>query len=347
MSTSKLALWGAGMISGAHAAAATRLGLPITAVASRTSDRSAKMAARLGTVAAAYDDLPGAADIVAISTPPQLHAADAIRMLDAGAAVIVEKPLCTTLADADSMVLAAAAHGNRVLYAENLAYAPVVETLLGEAAGMGPIDHMEIRTLQSLPTWGDFTSDAWGGGALFDLGVHPLAIAVLAAGANGAGPVTAVRAELHGGQGHNSDEHAEVWLTFRSGLVGHVVSSWQHPDGQVWDVQLSSPSTVLRADFWPRPSLERNGDPVAIEFDDSAAPFITELGYTGQLAAFLDDIAAGRAPFMDVGFGRLILDIVCASYQSAGRGQPEAVPFQGDRAKTPLQLWHDAGQLSQ
>jgi myo-inositol 2-dehydrogenase / D-chiro-inositol 1-dehydrogenase len=343
MSTPKLALWGAGMIAGAHAAAATRLGLPITAVASRTSERSATMAARLGTVAAAYDDLPGTADIVAVSTPPQLHAADTMRMLHASAAVLVEKPLCTTLADADAMVAAAAAHGNRVLYAENLAYAPVVVTLLREAAAMGPMDHMEIRTLQSLPTWGDFTSDAWGGGALFDLGVHPLAIAVLAAGANGAGPVTSVRAELRGGEGHNSDEHAEVWLTFRNGLVGHVVSSWQHDAGQVWDVQLSSPTTVLRADFWPRPVLERNGDPVAIDVADGPAPFISELGYTGQLAAFVDDIAAGRAPFMDVEFGRLILDIVCACYRSAGRGEPEAVPFRGDRGKTPLQLWHDAG----
>lgn len=340
MTAPKLALWGAGMIAGAHAAAASQLGMPITAVASRTSERSATMAARLATVAAAYDDLPGDADIVAVSTPPQLHAADTLRVLDAGAAVLVEKPLCTTLADADAMVAAAAAHGNRVLYAENLAYAPVVETLLREAAAIGPIDHMEIRTLQSLPTWGDFTSDAWGGGALFDLGVHPLAIAVLAAGANGAGPVTSVRAELRGGEGHSSDEHAEVWLTFRNGLVGHVVSSWQHPDGQVWDVQLSSPSAVLRADFWPRPSLERNGDPVSIAVDDGPAPFITELGYSGQLAAFVDDIADGRAPFMDVEFGRLILDIVCACYQSAGRGEPEPVPFQGDRTKTPLQLWH-------
>lgn len=343
MTTPKLALWGAGMIAGAHAAAATQLGIPITAVASRTTERSAKMADRLATVAATYDDLPGEADIVAVSTPPQLHAADTLRVLDAGAAVLVEKPLCTTLADADALVAAAAARGDRVLYAENLAYAPVVETLLHEAAAMGPMEHMEIRTMQSLPTWGDFTSDAWGGGALFDLGVHPLAIAVLAAGANGAGPVTSVRAELRGGDGHNSDEHAEVWLTFRNGLVGHVVSSWQHPEGQVWDVQLSSPTVVLRADFWPRPSLERNGDPVAIAVDDGPAPFITELGYSGQLAAFVDDIANRRAPFMDVEFGRLILDIVCACYQSAGRGEPEAVPFHGDRDKTPLQLWHAAG----
>lgn len=336
-----IALWGAGMISGAHGAAASFLLMPITGVASRTVERATAQAERLRAEAVTYDDLPGGADIVVVSTPPQFHAAHTLRLLDAGAAVVVEKPLCTTLDDADRMVQAARAYGERVLYAENLGYAPVVERLLGMTAGIGPLTHLEVRTMQGLPTWGDFTSDEWGGGALFDLGVHALAIAVLAAGAGGAGPVTSVSAVLRGGHGHNSDEHAEVALTFRSGLVGQVVSSWQGGPDQVWDVQLSSESAVLRADFWPRPTLEHNGDPVPVPPSARVIPFIEELGYYGQLQAFAADIRDATTPFMDVSFGRLILDIVCAAYQSAGRGgADEAVPFTGSRDKTPLQLWH-------
>ena len=257
------------MISGAHGAAAKLLGMPLVGVASRTAARAATQAERLGTAALTYDDLPGDAEIVVVSTPPQMHASDTLRMLAAGAAVVLEKPLCTTLADADELVAAAATHRQRVLYAENLAYAPVVQTLLSHAVDLGPISHLEIRTMQSLPTWGEFTSDAWGGGALFDLGVHPLALAVLAAAANGAGPVVSVAATLRGGDGHNSDEHAEVHLTFRNGLVGTVISSWQNADGQIWDVQLSSATGVLRAEFWPRPTLERNGEPIALPVNDS------------------------------------------------------------------------------
>ena len=276
-----------------------------------------------------------------VSTPPQLHARDTLHLLGAGAAVVVEKPLCTTLADADALVEAAAAHGQRVLYAENLAYAPVVSALLGLASDLGAITHMEIRTLQPLPTWGEFTSDAWGGGALFDLGVHPLALAVLAAGANGAGPVVSVAADLRGGAGHNSDEHAEVTLTFRNGLVGRVISSWQLESGQVWDVQLSSATGVLRAEFWPKPSLERNGEAVPLPDDDSPLAFLAALGYSGQLQGFAENLASGTTPFMDIEFGRLILDIVCAAYWSAGHdGAVEPVPFNGPRDKTPLQLWH-------
>ena len=72
-----------------------------------------------------------------MSTPPQCHADDAIRLLDAGAAVLLEKPLCRTLDEADRIVAAAAAHGQRLLYGENLAYAPVVQQLLALAGDSG------------------------------------------------------------------------------------------------------------------------------------------------------------------------------------------------------------------
>ena len=170
----RVALYGAGMISRAHGAAAAFSGLPVTAVASRSAERAAERAAEFGARAVAYGDLPGDADIVVVSTPPQCHAADAIRMLDAGAAVLLEKPMCRTLDEADALVAAAAAHGHRLLYGENLAYAPGVHELLARVPSLGELTHLEVRSLRSLPTWCDFTSDEWGGGALFDLGVHPL-----------------------------------------------------------------------------------------------------------------------------------------------------------------------------
>ena len=341
-SAPRIGLWGAGMISGAHGAAARFLQMPITGVASRTPERAGEQAERLSTTPVTYADLPGDADIVVVSTPPQRHAEDTLHLLEAGAAVVLEKPLCTTLEDADALVAADAARGGRVLYAENLAYAPVVRRMLALAADLGPITHLELRTLQSLPTWGDFTSDEWGGGALFDLGVHPLALAALAAGANGAGPVASVRASLRGGAGHNSDEHAEVELSFRNGLVGRVVSSWQSDD-QIWDVQMSSDTGVVRLEFWPTPTLEHNGEPVSLPESSLPLAFIEDLGYFGQLRAFTEDLAHGSVPFMDVTFGRMILDIVCAAYWSAGHdGASVPVPFTGPRDKTPLQLWHGA-----
>lgn len=335
-----VALFGAGMISRAHGAAAGFSGMPVVAVASRSVARAAERAAEFGATAVTYDDLPGDADIVVVSTPPQCHAADAIRMLEAGATVLLEKPLCRTLDEADAIVATAAAHGQRLLYGENLAYAPGVHQLLARAGGLGPLTHLEVRSLQSLPTWGDFTSDDWGGGALFDLGVHPLAVALLCANAAGLGLPTSVSAELRGGEGHGSDEHAEVTLIYASGLRARVVSSWQGGPDPIWDAQLASATGVLRAELLPNPSLEMNGAPIHLARPTAPVAAIEQFGYLGQLQALATDAALGRTPVMSASFGRTVLDVVVAAYRSAGRsGAVEHLPFQGPRDRTPLQLW--------
>lgn len=335
-----VALHGAGMISRAHGAAAVLAGFPVVAVASRTAGRAAERAAQFGARAVTYDELPAGADIVIVSTPPQCHAADAMRLLGDGAAVLLEKPMCRTLEEADAIVAAAAAHHDRLLYGENLAYAPIVQALLARTASLGRLRHLEVRSVQKLPTWGDFTSDAWGGGVLFDLGVHPLAIVLLCGNASGAGSPVAVRAHLRGGEGHGSDEHAEVLLEYANGLVARVESSWQGGPDPVWDAELASDSGVLRVELLPEPSLEHDGEPVPLPPTSASVPAVEQFGYLGQLRALASDLAAGTTPVMDATFGRLVLDVVCAAYQSAGRGgSPEHLPFEGARDRTPLQLW--------
>lgn len=325
------------MIAGVHAVAAEELGLQVVGVASRTHERAAALAARIQSTAISYDELPAGADIVIVSTPPGQHADDAVRALGAGAAVLLEKPLCRTLEEADLLVEEAARHGERLLYAENLAYAPVVQQLVRRVPDLGPLTTLEVRSLQALPTWGAFTTDEWGGGALFDLGVHPLAVAMLLARP---ATVVEVSATLRGGAGHGSDEHAEVDLTFSNGLRGRVVSSWQAGPEPVWDAQVASATGVLRADLLPVPALERDGDVIALPAPTASVPTIEQYGYVAQLRALVEDTAAGRRPLMDAAFGREVLDIVCAAYASAGRGGAAvAVPFEGSRSLSPLEHW--------
>jgi len=294
----------------------------------------------MNTTAARYDELPAGADVVVVATPPSCHARDAIRLLDAGASVLVEKPLCCTLLEADAIVAAAERHGQRLLYGENLAYAPVVQQLVARTVELGPLTHVEVRAIQPLPTWGAFTSDEWGGGALFDLGVHPLAIAMLVAGAAGEGRPVSVRARLEGGAGHDSDEHAEVWLSYASGLTATVVASWKGGPEHVWDVQVASATGVLRAELLPTPVLERNGDPVALPAPTASVPIVEQFGYLGQMRALIDDTAAGLTPAMSAAFGREVLQVVCGAYWSAGHDTMAVpLPFAGPRNLTPLELW--------
>jgi myo-inositol 2-dehydrogenase / D-chiro-inositol 1-dehydrogenase len=337
----RVALCGAGWIAAAHAAATRAAGFDLAAVASRSTARAADQAAKWRTRAVDLADLPAGADVVVVATPPIDHARSAIRLLEAGAAVVLEKPLCRTLDEADAIVAAAAANGERLLYAENLAYAPAFVAMCGRAGQLGRLTHLETRTLQTLPTWGEFTTDAWGGGALFDLGVHPLALTLLLAAAAGEGRPTAVSAILRGGEGHGTDEHGEVTLTFAGGLTARTVASWQGDPAQpVWDVQAASATGVLRLELLPQVLLEHDGSPVEVPGGGAPGAILEQFGYVGQLQALVADVAAARRPIMSAAFGRDVLQVVCAAYDSAGRGGASvALPFAGRRDLTPLELW--------
>jgi predicted dehydrogenase len=263
-----------------------------------------------------------------------VHATQTLAASEAGAAVLVEKPLTTTLADADALV-AAEEGGARIVYAENLAFAPVVEAALALAATMGRLGYLEVRALSPRPTWGDFLEPRWGGGALFDLGVHPLALALLLAGDDEPVEVTA---SLISPDGLVVDDHAEVLLRFASGLVARVEASWRHHD-VVWDLQASSDEMVVRADLLPTAALECNGEPVPVAGPPPGVdPMVFDLGYVGQMRALAATTVGGRSP-LGAAFGRRVLDIVCGAYASAGSGGPVTLPFEGPRDRTPLELW--------
>jgi predicted dehydrogenase len=333
-----LAFAGAGFIAVVHGLAARHLGVPVTAVASRTASRAAERAKELGAIVVSFEELSTRADVVVVSTPPALHATHALAALDAGRTVLLEKPITTTLDEADR--LCAHARADHLVYAENLAFAPIVQRFVREVARLGPLTHLEARTVQSLPTWGGFTTVEWGGGALFDLGVHPLAIVLLAAG--DARPV-AVSAQLAGSPtgDHESDEHAEVSLRFDTGLTARVVSSWRGGPVPSWDAQASSDTGVVRMELFPNLALELSGEPVHLPGATTNPPQLDAFGYLDQLRAVTSADAPGHV--MTAEFGRHVLDIVCGAYQSAGLdGAWVDLPFEGPRDRPPLALWRSA-----
>ena len=333
-----LAFAGAGWIAAVHGLAVPHVqGASVAAVASRDPARAATTAARLGAVPCTYDELPAGGMGVVVCTPPALHAAQVLHAVERGAGALVEKPLCTTLAEADRLVAVAEA-GATIAYAENLVHAPPVQLALAQAALLEGIDVIEVRAIQPRPTWGDFLTAGWGGGVLFDLGVHPLALALLLAAP--ARPVQ-VQAALDGADDHPVDEHAEVSLRFDTGAVARVVASWRGGDPPVWDLQASAPGGVVRLELLPTISLERDGDELPLPgVPDGVPPPLVDLGYVGQLTAFADDLRSGSAPALGAPFGRSVLDVTCAAYASAGAGGRWVdLPFGGDRNSTPLQLW--------
>jgi hypothetical protein len=353
-----MAFAGAGMISMIHALAAEAIEFPILAVASRTPAHASERAGQIGCRTIEYGDLPAGADLVLVATPPALHAVQSIDALRTGASVLVEKPLATSLADGDALVMAASSSPGVLVYAENLAFAPVVGQALVLISGLGQLDLLDIRALSPRPSWGDFLTPGWGGGCLFDLGAHPIALALLAAGDDA--PVQ-VSARLQRSPDIEVDDHAVVELDFASGLRTRIEVSWRDTS-TTWDLQASSATGVVRAELLPLTGLEHNGEPVELPSPPpNIETFVHELGYVEQLHqvrcligedgtdADPAETETATARAMNAAFGQQVLEIICAAYSSAGRSNgsdptPESIPFSGRRDRTPHQLWLDPGQ---
>ena len=286
-----LAFAGAGFVTAIHGLAAEAVpDLRIVHVASRTTRSARRRAAQTGGIACGYDELPGGADVVVVATPPALHRREAERAVGGSAVALVEAPLAATLDDADRLV--AEAQDGRVGYAENLVHSPTVVEAVAACRRLGSLTHLEVRFAQGRPDWGDHLEPSWGGGALFDLGVHAIALALLAAAP---ARVAAVEAELQAGAGLELDDDATLTLAFDSGLRAEVRATWRAP-APTWEAQAASPKGAVRLELVPHPSVEVDGAPVVLPSPPPglASAQLYHLGYVAQLEALTADMDAGR-----------------------------------------------------
>jgi len=332
------------MVAGVHAAACQSLEWRVAAVASRNAERASGLAATVHTKATTFDELLASkqGDIAIVATPPVAHVDAAVALLDAGYHVVVEAPLACTLADADRLIEAEDRVGRPVLYSEHLAASPVVDGLFVRVDGIGALTYLSARATQPSPTWrpADGIDAHWGGGALFDLGVHPVGLALRTATESGAGrPLSLSAVIVDAGTRH---EHGTIKLRFESGLVATILARWQPDSTPDWDLQASSASAVLRVELYPSPTLEHNGEPVSIgaPIRPSGPSLVDDYGYAPQLKRFWTNIRTGRPVPATSRLGRQVLDVICAAHWSAGRNAIEVpLPFTGPRDRTPSQLF--------
>lgn len=329
-----VALAGAGSIAVVHALAAPAAGMEVVAVASAGGSSARHLAGQLDARRVRPDELPAGADLLVVATPPDRHAELALAGLAAGAAVLVEKPFTTTLAEADRLVAVGATDGVGALRcAENLLFAPAWIVLRSRREHTGPLTHLSARTVQPPPTWGHFTRPLVAGGVLFDLGPHALALLLELAPAAPVGVAATLRSSREDG----ADDEASVSIRFADGLVATAEVAWTS-DEPHWAIQAAGDAGVLRMELFPEVLVEVDGDPVDPPplRRNAADPALERFGYVDQLRAMADGGTGVQTPTE----ARAVLEVICAAYASAGDGGAEvAVPFTGDRDATPLQLW--------
>ena len=115
-------------------------------------------------------------DVASINTYSDSHADYAVMALEAGCHVFVEKPLATTVADAERVVAAAKANGRKLVVGYILRHHPSWIRLIAEARNLGGpyVFRMNLNQQSSGPTWETHKQLMRTTSPIVDCGVHYL-----------------------------------------------------------------------------------------------------------------------------------------------------------------------------
>jgi len=285
-------------------------------------------------------------DAVSIATPPVTHHSLVKRALEAGKHVLVEKPLATSVAQAEELVELAASQGLTLMPGHTFLYSPAV-IRVRELIDSGELGEIYFVT-SSRMNLGIYQPD----GVVNDLAPHDLSILLYWIDR----PVTMVSASGSTVFQNGVPETAFLTLSFDQGPTANVQLSWLAPHKVRQTIVVGSKRMVVYddaatdgairiydrgfdftepKDFGEYQLTYRSGDMVAPRLDP-AEP----LGL--ELADFARAIETGAPPRSDAALGVEIVKILEAAHTSlSSSGQPvrlgapvlDAVPDTGQGAR--------------
>ena len=265
----KAAVIGAGAFGRHHASKYRHIdGVELMAIADPSAEvRKTSLATHGVGAVADWRELLGTVDLVSVCTPAQTHAEIVRAFLNAGAHVLVEKPIATSVEEADALI-ALAARTNLVLtvgHQERFVF-----------AGTGLLDHKEVPLDISCWRMGPWTGRSADVSVVLDLMIHDLDLVhQLVPSA-----VTQVDARSKALHSVLADEVAAS-LTFANGTVAHLETS-RISESRRRGMRAEYKDGVIEIDFvsrrirntTPRPlkALEQ-GDPLG----ESVASFVASV----------------------------------------------------------------------
>lgn len=295
----RIAVIGVGHLGRHHARILGGLeGAALTAVVDTLPDRAAQVAGSAGTKAIGdYRELFGHVDAVSIAAPTERHHEIAIPFLERGIAVLVEKPMARTLAEADAMIAAAAASGATFAVGQTERYNPAV------AAVMPLVTSPRFIEVHRLGVFPDRSLDI---DVVFDLMIHDLDViatlvnsAVVSVEAVGV-PVLTEKFDI-----------ANARLRFASGCIANLTASRISRE-RVRKIRFFQPDSYISIDYAAQEVegwrlVRREGARPSIE--GGALPVQKDEPLRRELADFISAVREKRRPLVDGEAGRAALEL--------------------------------------
>lgn len=237
-------------------------------------------------------DLASACDAVSIVVPTDQHCEVALPLLGAGCHLLIEKPLCTSLAEAE-VILKAAKATHRIIQVGHIEhYNPVMSYL--ETTVNAP----RFITADRLAPFNPRGTEV---GVVLDLMIHDLGV-ILALVRSPIERVDAVGVNVLS----KSEDIANARITFENGCVANVNTS-RVSTKKVREIRFFQTSNYLSLDFMNQSGhfLRKEG----IELVREGIPIEKDEPLKLELISFIEVVQHASQPKVDVDLGKSALEL--------------------------------------
>ncbi|BBB08638.1 Gfo/Idh/MocA family protein [Sphingopyxis sp. EG6] len=252
-----------------------------------------------------------AIDGLSFATPAETHAALALRALESGKHVYVEKPVALSLDDAQKLIDVAARHDRRLMVGHLLQYHPIFRKMreMVRSGAIGDLSYVYSNRM----SLGKFRTEE---NVLWSFAPHDVSMILSLVDAECTG-VTAQGAAI---VTPGIEDWALLQLRFANGLKGHIQTSWLHPFKEQRLVAIGSEGMLVFEDSasdWDsklrlyRHFIDRDGA-VPTPHPAAAEAIIVEKSepLRNECQHFLDSIANGTPPLTDGVEGLAVLNVL-------------------------------------
>ncbi len=325
----KVAVAGCGNVSVNHFDALSEIdGAQIVATVDIKKERAEKYAAKTGAKAYAdFDEMLRAEkpDVVHIATPHYLHTPMAIKALEAGANVFLEKPCSVTSEEADALKTAQEKSGKQLAVCFQNRYNDS-SIMLREAAQSG--EYGSIKSIRAFVTWSrgaDYYSDDWHGtadkecgGVLINQAIHTVDLILFIGG-----PCKNVTAHVfndHLKGVIEVEDTAYLMMELESGANALVLATTAFTENSPVMLEVTFEKAVFRLEGEMLYRILPDGSPEVL-CEKSGEEFSGRSywghGHKAIIRDFYDCLKTGRRFSIDAAEGAMALKTVVGAYSSS------------------------------
>lgn len=301
-------------------------GCSLVAVADPDESRGRAMAERFSTRYMGVDELlaEDSIEAVCIGSANARHREDVVRAAEAGKNIMVEKPIATTVSDAEHMIDVCRRKGVLLQVAFVMRYSPIVLEARKaiDSGSVGEILAMSGTNHGSMPGGWFVDAELSGGGAILDHTVHVADLMNWFIGSRARSVFAVGGSRLHKGLG--IDDSGFVLVKY-DGAIGSIDPSWSRPEGYpIWgDVRMrifGSEATLEFDGFSQNLGVARAGKGLSL------------VGYGSNVDLYtcmdlVDSTIKGSPPRSTGEDGLAALEVALGAYRSIESGRCVDLPL--------------------